>query len=284
MDKLKQKKVLNILERALEEDIGGGDITSNSLVPDNTQGEARILAKEDCILAGCFIAGKIFQLIDKSIEVKALYEDGALVLAGESVLEIRGNLKTILVAERTILNFIQRLSGIATLTRKFVEIANQYEVIILDTRKTTPNLRDLEKYAVRVGGGENHRFGLFDQVLIKDNHLKVQERFGPDHIKRAVAQTRSGHPEVKIVVEVQSKQQAEAAVRAGADRILLDNMTPARIKEIVDLYGRDLETEASGGITLANIEEVAKTGVNYISLGGLTHSAKAVDLSLKVVS
>jgi len=283
MPKIDQVILSAIVARALEEDIGAGDITTFSLIPANEEAEAELIVKEDCIVAGLVAAEEVFRQLDPRIRFEVLLADGARAERGIRLALFSGPARAILTGERTALNFLQRLSGIATLTRRYVELIKDTGATILDTRKTTPGLRQLEKYAVAVGGGMNHRMGLYDRILIKDNHLRVLERYGADSIRRAIAEAKQKNPGVPVEVEADSLEAVGAAVEAGADCILLDNMTIDEMREAVELVDRRAATEASGGITLENVREVALTGVQYISIGALTHSAKAVDMSLEVI-
>jgi nicotinate-nucleotide pyrophosphorylase (carboxylating) len=283
MTKLDPAMVKDIVARALEEDIGEGDITTLALAPAAEEAAAEIVAKEDCVIAGIPVAEAVFSRLDARVKLDAQVRDGEEVQASGLIAVVSGPASAILIGERTALNFLQRLSGIATLTRKFVEAVKDTNATILDTRKTTPGLRHLEKYAVAAGGGTNHRMGLFDRVLIKDNHLRIQERFSADAIARAVTVAREKNPDAPVEVEAASLEAVEAAAKAGADCILLDNMAPGELREAVDLIAGRTATEASGGITLDNVREIALTGVQFISVGFLTHSARAVDISMKIV-
>ena len=267
---------------ALREDIGAGDVTSNYFVSETIRAAARIVAREKAIIAGTETAAETFRRVDASTQIDVIRGDGVEVGAGESVLEIRGFARSILQAERVALNFLQHLCGIATLTREFVNAAGNDQVKILDTRKTTPGLRNLEKKAVLAGGGSNHRFGLDDMVLIKDNHLACQSDFA--HFGETVRRLRAERPDLRIEVEADDLRQVRAILRtADVDLILLDNMRPAQLREAVALgKGKDLKFEASGGVTLKNVRVIAATGVDFISIGALTHSARAIDLSLEI--
>jgi nicotinate-nucleotide pyrophosphorylase (carboxylating) len=266
---------------ALAEDIGKGDLTSEFFVPENTQASARLIARERAILAGIKTAATVFRRIDRSLKIEANCNDGQEVNSGHVVLELRGSARSILKGERVALNFLQHLSGIATLTRKFVDAAANEHVRILDTRKTTPGLRALEKAAVVAGGGGNHRFGLFDMVLVKDNHLAANAQFGA--LGEAIRNLRRKHPAVRVEVEADRLEQVHAFLEIdGIDVILLDNMTPAQIREAVALGKNKVQFEASGGIRLKNVRQIAATGVDYISIGALTHSPRAIDFSLEV--
>ena len=268
-----------IIDSALEEDLGPGDITTAALVDLSVKGEARLIAKEEIILAGIEIFSRVFSRLDPEIVVETKYRDGEAVSNGEDIGIVKGSMRGILSGERTALNFLQRLSGIATLTRKYVERTDSSKVRVIDTRKTTPGLRILEKYAVRRGGGFNHRFGLFDGILIKDNHIAVA-----GSIAKALARIKGRVPHtLRIEVEVEDIKGVEEAIGAGADAILLDNMSLKEMREAVSIAGGRVLLEASGGITLESIEEVSKTGIDLISVGAITHSARSVDISLEVI-
>jgi len=269
------------IEVALSEDIGEGDLTTDFFVSKNQQAKARIVAHERAILAGTETAAEVFRRVDSAVEITVVKNDGDEIDAGDSVIELRGQARSILRAERVALNFLQRLSGIATLTRKFVDAAGTDHVKILDTRKTTPGLRALEKAAVVAGGGANHRFGLFDMVLLKDNHLIVSAGFAA--VAKAVQKFRETRPNVRIEVEADALEQVRSFLQVdGIDVILLDNMKPAQIREAMALGKDKVKFEASGGVTLKNIRQIAATGVDYISIGALTHSPRAIDFSLEL--
>ena len=269
------------IEIALREDLGDGDVTTDFFVSKSQQAMARIVARERAILAGTETAAEVFRRVDSTLDVAVLRNDGSEVNAGENVIELRGSARPILKAERVALNFLQRLSGIATLTRKFVDAAANDRVKILDTRKTTPGLRALEKAAVVAGGGANHRFGLFDMVLLKDNHLAANTGF--DAFAKAVHKVREARPNVQIEVEADTLEQVRTFLEIdGIDLILLDNMKPAQIREAIALGKNKVKFEASGGVTLKNVRQIAATGVDYISIGALTHSPRAVDFSLEL--
>jgi nicotinate-nucleotide pyrophosphorylase (carboxylating) len=266
---------------ALEEDIGGGDITTEFFVPETLRSSGRILVREKAIVAGAQTAAEVFRQVDPSLDTQVVVADGVEVNSGDVIVEIRGLARSILKAERVALNFLQHLSGIATLTRQFIAAAGNERVKILDTRKTTPGLRELEKAAVVAGGGANHRFGLYDMVLVKDNHIATSSGFS--EFADRIRQVRQARPNVRIEVEADSLEQVRNFVRLeGVDVILLDNMTPAQIREAVALRKDEMKFEASGGITLKNIRRIATTGVDYISIGALTHSACAIDFSLEM--
>jgi len=268
-----------IIDTALEEDLGPGDITTSAIIDPSTKGEARILAKEDIILAGIEIFSRVFSRLDPEIVVEHTYHDGDVVPNGDDIGIVRGSMRGILSGERTALNFLQHLSGIATLTRTYIEKIDPSSVRVIDTRKTTPGLRILEKYAVRMGGGFNHRFGLFDGILIKDNHIAAA-----GSISEALAKIKEKLPHtLKIEVEVDDIKGVEEAIGAGVDAILLDNMSVKEMKKSVSIAGGRVLLEASGGITLESIWDISETGVNLISVGAITHSARSVNISLEVI-
>lgn len=265
-----------LLELAFAEDIGIGDITTEATVPSSQQGVGTIVAKSGGVVAGLPVAARVFDKLDTTLAFRALVSDGDEVAADTPIAEVQGSAKTILIGERTALNFLQRLSGIATLTAQFVNAVAGYDVKIVDTRKTAAGWRAAQKYAVRVGGGYNHRFGLFDGVLIKDNHIVAA-----GGIANAVRKAREVAPHTgKIEVEVETAEQVDEALEAGADILLLDNMSLELMRCVVERIGGSAVTEASGGITLARVREVAAAGVELISVGALTHSAMPMDISL----
>ena len=266
---------------ALKEDIGQGDITTDFFVPETLHATGRIIAREKAIVAGTAAAADVFRQVDPSVEVRIIRPDGTEVAAGDVVIEVRGLARSILKAERVALNFLQRLCGIATLTRQFVDAVGNSSVKILDTRKTTPGLRALEKAAVVAGGGGNHRFGLYDMVLVKDNHLATFE--GLTSLAGRIRQLRQERPNIRIEVEADDLEQVRAFIELdGIDVILLDNMTPAQIREAIALRRDSIKFEASGGVTLKNVNRIAATGVDYISIGSLTHAARAIDVGLEM--
>jgi nicotinate-nucleotide pyrophosphorylase (carboxylating) len=272
---------LFLIDLALREDIGQGDITTEYFVAADEQASARILAKERAIVAGVEVAAEVFRRVDFDLRTEIVQPDGAAVAGGATVLEIRGKARSILTAERVALNFLQHLSGIATLTHEFVEAAGQYGAKILDTRKTTPGLRKFEKAAVVAGGGANHRFGLHDMVLVKDNHLLA--RSGITRLTAAIERVRAERPGMRIEVEADNLDQVRALLEVkGIQVILLDNMSGAQMREAVAIGKGKVEFEASGGINLRNVRQVAATGVDYVSIGALTHSARAIDFSLEL--
>ncbi len=268
--------VSKIIEAALQEDVLTGDITTMTTVPAEARGNGIIYMKESGILSGIKIAREVFYQIDPTIALVEKVVDGQQVEKGQTVLEISGSLRSILTGERVALNFLQRMSGIATKTNHLVKLIEGYHATVADTRKTTPLLRLLEKQAVRDGGGKNHRFGLYDAVMIKDNHIKAA-----GGILQAVKAARNGIPHtMKIEVEVENLIQLNEAISAQADVIMLDNMEPVLMEQAVKIVAGRALTEASGGVNEQKIVEIAKTGVDYISLGGLTHSIKSLDISL----
>ncbi|NPV72900.1 MAG: carboxylating nicotinate-nucleotide diphosphorylase [Pelotomaculum sp.] len=267
-----------LIERCLREDIGTGDLTTNSIVPPDAVSGGYILAKEDGVVAGLPVAEGVFLRLDPFVEFRALARDGDRIKSGQVLAELTGRARAILTGERLALNFLQRLSGIATRTARLVELIAGEKARLVDTRKTTPGLRMLEKYAVRVGGGYNHRFGLYDAVLIKDNHIKAA-----GGIRAAVEAARRGAPHTaRIEVEVEDLAGVKEALEAGADIIMLDNMDPAAMKEAVALINGRALVEASGRISEENIRAVAAAGVDLISAGALTHSVKSLDISLEL--
>ena len=271
----------NPIAAALREDIGNGDITSDFFVPERLQAIGRIVAHQPAVIAGTASAAEIFRKVDPATEVQIAHADGDAVVPGDVVIEVRGVARSILKAERVALNFLQRLCGVATLTRQFVDAVGNHPAKILDTRKTTPGLRVLEKAAVVAGGGVNHRSGLYDMVLVKDNHLAALG--GLSGFADQIRQLRKERPNIRIEVEADDLEQVRAFVEIdGIDAILLDNMVPAQIREALALRRNNIKFEASGGITLKNVRRIAATGVDFISIGALTNSALAVDLGLEM--
>ena len=271
-----------VIERALAEDLGQGDVTTAALISVHQPGVGFIVIKEEGVLAGIGLTKQVFQRVDPQLEVELLLEDGARVKPGSKAAKVTGSFASILKGERVALNFLQRLSGIASETSRYVESVHGLPVRIMDTRKTTPGLRSLDKYAVRIGGAQNHRMNLGDGILIKDNHLAALRNQGLN-IKEILAKARQNAPQRLVVeVEVGTVQEALEAVEAGADIVMLDNMDIEDMREAVKrIRGRAL-TEASGGITLDNARAVAETGVDSISIGALTHSVKALDIGLEL--
>ncbi|HEY7713704.1 MAG TPA: carboxylating nicotinate-nucleotide diphosphorylase [Candidatus Binatia bacterium] len=278
MDILVSPQIERLIRDALDEDIGAGDLATMATIAAEARGTGLFRAKKAGVVAGLVLLERIFYFIDPKVEVRLLVKDGTEVKEGTVVAQAVGPVRALLLAERTALNFLQRLSGNATLTRKYVEAVKDYPCKVLDTRKTTPGLRTLEKYAVRMGGGMNHRIGLYDAALVKDNHIEAT-----GSIAEAVKAVRRHAPFMaKVEVEASSLRQVQEALDAGADVIMLDNMTLAQMTEAVKLVDKRAAIEASGGITLENIRQVAATGVDYISSGALTHSAPVVDFNMKI--
>ena len=275
-------RVKRLIRQAIAEDLGQGDLTTEGLIPETQQSKALVTAKARGIIAGTEIAKQVFLEVDPKLEVDILIKDGTEVKPGDVIARIEGKTASILKAERVALNFLQRLSGIASETARYVQAVKGLPVLITDTRKTTPGLRTLEKYAVRVGGGKNHRMHLADNILIKDNHIAVLRRRGLS-IKEIVAKARhKASPELKIEVEVKTPEEAIQAAEAGADIVMLDNMNLEDMQRAVLLVKSRALIEASGGITLESVRAVAETGVDLISIGALTHSPKALDISLEL--
>ncbi len=289
------ERIKDIVQLAIKEDIGDGDITSKIFIPDGSESEGMLIAKEAGIVAGLPVAGYVLSQIDENLILTSNIEDGSRVKKGTIIGSVKGLTLSLLSAERLVLNFLQRLSGIATATNRFAEKIKGYRTQIIDTRKTAPGWRYLEKYAVRVGGGINHRMGLYDQILIKDNHLKTM---GSEKENGAISRlVRKAREQIEngmlIEVEVEDLCQVRNVVNAGVDIILFDNMEPSKIREAVDMVkefernqgariGKAILTEASGNITIENVEEYADAGVDRISVGAITHSARALDISFEI--
>lgn len=274
---MKRGEINAVIEAALKEDMPRGDITSETIIPAHSVSEAVIVAKENGVLAGIDAARLVFHKIDPSVVFKKNMNDGRVFKKGERIATLKGRSVSLLKGERTALNIIQRMSGIATATRQFVQALKGTRTKILDTRKTAPGLRILEKYAVRMGGGMNHRFSLSEMVLIKDNHLRLV-----GSVSEAVKRAKQGvKPGVKVEVEATSLEQAKEALRSGADMIMLDNMPPKKMKEVVAWVKGRVPIEASGKVTLRKAREIALTGVDFVSVGSLTHSYKSVDISME---
>jgi nicotinate-nucleotide pyrophosphorylase (carboxylating) len=271
---------LDLVRAALREDIGAGDVTTLATVPAELTASAVMVAREPLVACGLPVAEAVFQEVSPAIHCERLVQDGQRATRDQVLLRLRGPARGLLTAERVALNFVQRLSGIATLTARFVEAIAGTSARILDTRKTTAGLRALEKYAVTQGGGTNHRFGLFDRVLIKDNHLAALRQEPPNAIEAAVRRARAQYPSLEIEVEADTLEQVEQALLARADSILFDNMSVEDLRAAVWLVNGRAKTEASGGVTLATVRGIAETGVDFISVGGLTHSARAADVGL----
>ena len=280
---LEQREVRELISRALIEDVGPGDHTSEALVGEEELARAALVSRGQYIVAGGPVAELVFQIVDPHVRTRLLIPDGQVVGPGETILQIEGRARDMLTAERTALNFIQQMTGVATLTRRFVERVQQYGVQILDTRKTVPTLRRLQKYAVACGGGVNHRLALYDRILIKDNHIAFWRRHGTGNLADAVRVARQKFPGLEIEIEVDTEAQLKQVLEAKPDWVLLDNMPPEQIRRCVEINANRCKLEASGGITLGNVSAYAVTGVQAISIGSLTHSAQAADLSLDFV-
>jgi nicotinate-nucleotide pyrophosphorylase (carboxylating) len=278
---LYENQLNTLIDLALEEDIGSGDITSETLIPADLRAKTTLLAKADGVLAGIDLAKLVFIKVDPDLKFKTLLKDGAKLHPGDIIGTVTGNARSLLKAERVALNFLQKLSGIASQTAEYVAIIGDLPVEILDTRKTTPGMRLLEKYAVSMGGGRNHRFNLSDGILIKDNHLATLRAHGMT-LWEIVNKAKSGAPEgIKVEIEVTNLKEVREAVAAAADIIMFDNMNPAKMRAAVKIVPAGIMTEASGNINFKTVRSVAETGVNFISIGALTHSSKALDISLE---
>lgn len=280
---LTKKAIFKFIDSALKEDIGDGDHSTLAAIPEDLQQEARMLIKSDGVIAGLQLAEWIFKRFDPELEVTLLKQDGDVVSEGEVGLTVKGKARSILSTERLVLNCVQRMSGIATYTRELADMIKHTGAQLLDTRKTGPNFRICEKWAVKIGGGENHRFGLYDMIMLKDNHVDYA-----GGIKAAVERTKKylvdNDKELKIEVETRNLDEVRDAIEVGGiDVIMLDNMLPSAMREAIQLIGGKCKTEASGGITEKNIKEMAETGVDYISIGALTHSYASLDISLKAI-
>jgi nicotinate-nucleotide pyrophosphorylase (carboxylating) len=278
--KLSAVEIRAAVRAALAEDIGGGDATTLATIPPGVTSVALMRARESLVLAGTGFAELAFRELSPKIKIRKFTRDGEKIPAGETILKISGPAHAMLGAERVALNFVQRLSGVATLTAQFVEAVRGTRAKILDTRKTTPGWRRFEKYAVTCGGGKNHRDGLFDMILIKDNHLAAMRNEKPNAIAAAVARARKKCPGLKVEVEADTLAQVAQAADAGADIVLLDNMNLKQLRAAVKMAACRVKTEASGGVNLKTVRAIAETGVDFISVGALTHSARAVDIGL----
>jgi len=272
----KSSEIDRIINNALREDMPEGDITSENVVSQDSTSKAVITGKEEGILAGIDVAQKVFKKIDPGVRIKKYFRDGQEIKKGEKLAVLQGSSISLLKGERTALNFLQRMSGIATLTRKFTNALRGSSTKLLDTRKTTPGLRILEKYAVKTGGGENHRFSLSDMVMLKDNHLRLVGNIGMA-VKRARANIRAG---IKIEVETSTLKEVKEAINSGADIVMLDNMSLNKMREVVEWVDGRVPIEVSGKVDLDNIKDIALLGVDYVSVGSLTHSFKSLDISM----
>lgn len=273
-----------LIDLALEEDLGdAGDTTTLSVVPESAVSRAVLLCKEDfMVLAGLDIARRVFEKVDPSLKFTALKKDGDRCVRGEFLAEISGNARGIITAERTALNFLQRMCGVATMSSRYAEALSGSDCVVLDTRKTTPGFRNLEKYAVAVGGATNHRIGLFDRIMIKDNHRELAALEGDGAITRAVARARQAYPDLEIEVETDTLEEVKEAAASGAEYIMLDNMSDEMMREAVAIVAGRAQLEASGGITLERLPRIGKIGVDFVSSGALTHSVKSMDISLDI--
>jgi nicotinate-nucleotide pyrophosphorylase (carboxylating) len=280
MEPLAAEEIRRAVQLALAEDVGSGDVTTLATVSEEAAATALMRAREPLVLAGLALAEAAFRQFAPQVQLLPAARDGQSLMADKTLLRLAGPARALLSAERVALNFVQRLSGIATLTAQFVEAVQGTSAQILDTRKTTPGWRRLEKYAVTCGGGHNHRFGLYDRVLIKDNHLAALKNASPNPIAAALQRARAAFPKLKLEVEADTLEQVEQALAAGADLVLLDNMNPIQLRLAVQKCKGRAQTEASGGVTLASVRAIAETGVDFISVGALTHSARAVDIGL----
>jgi nicotinate-nucleotide pyrophosphorylase (carboxylating) len=267
----------NLIESSLSEDIGSGDVTTEATIPAEAKSTAEMLAKQDMVLAGLDVAREVFLYLDPTVQFTPLAKDGDRIKTGTVMARVSGNTRALLTGERVVLNFLQHLSGVATLTAKYVEKVKGLKVEVLDTRKTLPGLRQIEKYAVRMGGGKNHRMGLYDMVLIKDNHIKAA-----GSITKAVEAARKKAGQLKIEVETKNLDEVREALAAKADTIMLDNMPVEIMREAVKLIAGRALVEASGNVTLDTIHAIAETGVDCISAGNITHSASAADINMKI--
>lgn len=280
MNKTERQLVDILIENAIKEDVGDGDHTSLATIPSEAMGSAKLLAKDNGILAGIEVASMVFKKVDADLIVETFFNDGDKIVPGDLVLTVSGRSQSILTAERTALNFIQRMSGIATYTNSIVEKISDTNTKLLDTRKTTPNNRIVEKIAVKIGGGTNHRFGLFDMVMIKDNHIDFAGGIVPA-IDSTISYLKRINKDLKIEIEVRNFDELTQVIERGSvDRVMLDNFNPDDLKKAVEIIDGRFETEASGGITEKSIREYALTGVDFISVGALTHQIKSLDLSL----
>lgn len=276
---LNKKEIERIIITALKEDIGPGDITTNLLITKKQKAKAFFIAKEDGIIAGLNVAKMVFQKLDRTISWKSFIKEGEHVITGTRLAEVNGSLRALLTGERTALNILQRMSGIATAAYNFVNVVKDTNAKILDTRKTAPGFRLLDKYAVKLGGGTNHRIGLFDMVLIKDNHIKAA-----GNITSAINKIRKGlTKKIKLEVETRNLEEVREALKCKAEIIMLDNMTVAMMKEAVKIIDGKAKVEASGNVNLQSLRAIAETGVDYISVGALTHSVKALDICMKIM-
>ena len=272
-----------LIKLALEEDLNGrGDTTSSAVIPESAMAAALLNCKEDCVCAGLAVAERVFKAVDRSLAWEPLVQDGDFCQSGAPLARISGRARALLTAERTALNFLQRLCGIATTSRRYAELLEGTNTVVLDTRKTTPGWRNLEKYAVAAGGASNHRIGLYDRIMIKDNHRELAGLEGEKGITRSVQRSREKYPELEIEVEADNLDEVREAVESGAEYVLLDNMTDAQMSEAVKINAGRAKLEASGGIMLERIPRIGRIGVDFVSVGALTHSVKAADISMEI--
>lgn len=265
------------LQQALDEDIGSGDVTCLALIPESLQADALLVPREPMVMCGGLVAARIFALVDERISCEPLVADGTVAPAMEPIMRVRGPARAVLTGERTALNMLQRMAGVASLSRRYADAIAGTKAVLLDTRKTIPGLRVLDKYATATGGAQNHRMGLYDMVLIKDNHIALV-----GSVAEAVKRARTAYPALRVEVECDTLEQLHEALDAGPDVIMLDNMQPAQLREAVALTKGRIKLEASGGVSLESIRTIAETGVDYISCGRLTHSAVAVDIGMDI--
>ena len=272
-----------LIKLALEEDLNGrGDTTSIAVIPETTMAAAFLNCKEDCVCAGLAVAERVFRAVDRSLVWESLVEDGDFCPEGTALAKITGRARSLLTAERTALNFLQRLCGVATTSRRYAAALKGTNTVVLDTRKTTPGWRNLEKYAVAAGGSSNHRIGLYDRIMIKDNHRELAGLEGEKGITRSVLRSREKYPELEVEVEADNLDEVREAAESGAEYILLDNMTDEQMAEAVKINAGRAKLEASGGITLERLGRIGKIGVDFVSVGALTHSVKAADISMEI--
>ncbi len=280
LGRLPEILVAELVRTALLEDVGSGDVTSLATIPEEACGPAWMVARESMVVSGLALAEEAFRQCDASVSVQLKCKDGQRLERGEVLLEVEGSTRAVLAGERVALNFLQRLSGVATMTARYVQALEGTSTQLLDTRKTTPGWRVLEKYAVRCGGGRNHRHGLYDMVLVKDNHLAALSGEKPNAVTAAVRRARAAYPHLRVEIEADTLEQARQAVEAGADVVLLDNMSLEQLRSaVVEFKGRT-QLEASGGVTLDTLHAIGETGVDFVSVGAITHSARAVDIGL----
>ncbi|MBR0460083.1 MAG: carboxylating nicotinate-nucleotide diphosphorylase [Victivallales bacterium] len=277
---LNEQMLTNLCQAALAEDVGSGDATTLAIVPEDMTATATFTTRQDCVCCGLPVLQKLFAMLDPRVTLHCLVHDGDFCPKGTQMATISGPARAILTGERLALNFLQRLSGVATITRKYVQALGPSQTKILDTRKTTPGLRELEKYAVKMGGGTNHRIGLYDMVMIKDNHRELAKFAGPDSIARAVQACRAKYPHLRVEVEADTLDEVKAAVDAGADIVMFDNMSNEMMLQGLAITQGRCKTEASGGITIERLPSMANLGLDFISVGALTHSAPAIDIGL----